>query len=103
MDSRWYDCIEPEIRALVLLLRENGINTTCSCGHEGWIECETYDATAELHAVYALLREAGYRRFHIEIAWDVGDNGCDSKMLRITADGENKAVGEPVAAQHSRK
>lgn len=36
----WYDNIEPEVRDLVKYLRNNGINTECSCGHEKYIQCQ---------------------------------------------------------------
>jgi len=34
----WYENIEEPIREIVKLLRNNGFNTTCSCGHEMDIE-----------------------------------------------------------------
>jgi len=40
MDN-WYDkYIEPEVRDIVKYLRDNGINTECSCGHEMYIQCQ---------------------------------------------------------------
>jgi hypothetical protein len=37
----WYEeNIEPEVRDLVRYLRNNGINTECSCGHEMYIQCQ---------------------------------------------------------------
>ena len=39
--SDWYEkYIEPEVRDLVKYLRNNGINTECSCGHEKYIQCQ---------------------------------------------------------------
>ena len=39
----WYERnIEEPIRPLFCLLRDNGINTVCSCGHEMYVECEYY-------------------------------------------------------------
>jgi len=35
----WYEeNIEEPIRDIVKLLRDNGFNTTCSCGHEMYVE-----------------------------------------------------------------
>lgn len=34
----WIDNIEEPIRDVVKLLRDNGFNTTCSCGHEMYVE-----------------------------------------------------------------
>jgi hypothetical protein len=37
----WYEeNIEEPIRDVVKLLRDNGFNTTCSCGHEMYVEGE---------------------------------------------------------------
>lgn len=38
--SYFYEHIEEPIRELVKLLRDNGINTTCSCGHEMSIQAD---------------------------------------------------------------
>jgi len=36
----WYEeKIEEPLRDLVKILRNNGVNTTCSCGHEMYIQC----------------------------------------------------------------
>lgn len=36
---KWYDeHIEEPIRQMVKLLRDNGFNTTCSCGHKMYVE-----------------------------------------------------------------
>jgi len=53
--SDWYqENIEPEVRDLVKYLRNNGINTTCSCGHEGYVECD-YDCDGEIKRLHDLL------------------------------------------------
>lgn len=37
----WYeDTIEEPVRELVYLLRNNGFNTECSCGHEMYVQCQ---------------------------------------------------------------
>lgn len=70
----WYERhIEEPIRPLVKLLRENGINTTCSCGHEMYVECEYYGD--ELYGLYCLLFNNGYRKFKIEAHVGYGWNG----------------------------
>jgi hypothetical protein len=53
----WYLKIEPEVRDIVYALRNNGINTFCSCGHDMWIQCETNDPTEELKVIYNILVE----------------------------------------------
>lgn len=66
----WYDKIEKPVRPLVKLLRDNGYNTTCSCGHEMYIECDYhFESILDL---YNLLHNNGYAEFKIEII--VGKN-----------------------------
>lgn len=51
----WYDLnIEEPIRDLVRYLRDNGINTECSCGHEGYIQCQ-YLPDGQLFDIHKLL------------------------------------------------
>lgn len=39
----WYDQhIEDPLKGIVRYLRNNGINTECSCGHEMWIQCHSH-------------------------------------------------------------
>ena len=38
--TKFYDNLEEPIRELVKVLRNNGINTTCSCGHKMSIEAD---------------------------------------------------------------
>jgi len=68
----WYEKnIEEPIRNLVRLLRENGYNTDCSCGHlpKPYIQIDWhgYD-TFKLNSLYNLLVENGYANFKIS-AW----------------------------------
>ena len=67
----WYDNIEPKIRKLVKKLRDNGINTFCSCEHERYIECETYDPSEEYKTIFNVLCELGYKKFEIEFHFDI--------------------------------
>jgi len=37
----WYEeSIEEPIRGIVRALRDNGVNTTCSCGHKMYVEAD---------------------------------------------------------------
>lgn len=40
MTDEFYDQIEEPIRDLVRKLRDNGINTICSCGHKMYIQAD---------------------------------------------------------------
>jgi hypothetical protein len=63
----WYETnIEPEIRPIVRLLRDNGVNTECSCGHEMYVQCQ-YNHDGFLWAVDKLLFNAGYRDYVLSV------------------------------------
>lgn len=64
----WYERIESEIRPIVRLLREHGINTTSSCGHELTVEFDIHTGE-ELDQVNNLLFDAGYYHFEIRAHW----------------------------------
>ncbi len=40
MMANWYENIEEPVRELVRLLRDGGINTTCSCGHDMYVQAD---------------------------------------------------------------
>lgn len=86
----WYErMIEPEVRELVRLLRNNGINTVCSCGHDMHVEAdymcdesikETYDL------VYNWLFE-NKKPITFKITWEVNViDGCPFWGLLIEID-----------------
>ncbi len=83
--TKFYDDIEEPIRNLVKLLRENGFNTLCSCGHYPYpyIEMEWYHDD-EITKLYELITINGYRNFIISGRWH-NCNLCDSneRILRI--------------------
>ena len=59
----WYnEYIEKPIRKVVERLREYGINTTCSCGHDMTIQCEYYD-NKELTRIYTILAELNIKNY----------------------------------------
>ena len=71
---KWYNiAIEPSIRHIVRKLRDNGINTFCSCGHNRYIQCETYDLTNELSTIYNVMHELEIADFHIMLLYNVID------------------------------
>ncbi len=65
----WYEtAIEPEIRDVVRLLRDNGFNTECSCGHEMYVQCQ-FIVDGSVGDLDRLLFNAGHRDYviHVEI------------------------------------
>lgn len=80
----WYnEHIEEPIREIVKNLRNNGINTFCSCGHGLWIQCECYDASQEMVVIFNVLNELGYKRFRITINAELYLDNF-SKFIEIT-------------------
>jgi len=63
-ETSWYERIELPIRPFVKLLRDNGFNTSCSCGHEMRVEIE--DANDEdVSRLGELLIVNDYRNWEI--------------------------------------
>jgi hypothetical protein len=84
--TNFYDNVEEGVRMYVKAFRDAGLNTFCSCHHEGYIQIESYDPTREADIIYNILvgfevkdytaeleckyTPAGYfRRWHIESPW----------------------------------
>ena len=99
MPTNFYLQLEPAIRPVVWALRENGINTTCSCGHEMYVECESWDPTNEFNTIYNVLYEMGYREFTIELKWEVHKMGDIFRGLIIKMLNRPKAAGSPKPTQ----
>lgn len=65
--KNWYEeNIEEGIRDLVRYLRNNGINTECSCGHEKYIQCQ-YVTDGAIMVLDALLFNYGLQDYEIEL------------------------------------
>jgi len=64
--TEFYAGIEPGVRDIVKLLRDNGVNTTCSCEHSMTIEFDTCNDSSYLDIIYLLLFNNGYRGFRID-------------------------------------
>ena len=65
----WYDQIEEPVRGLVKLLRNNGFNTICSCGHEMYVQMEWGGFEEEARDLYNLLGQNGYSNFELRLFW----------------------------------
>jgi hypothetical protein len=64
--NEFYEGIEAPIRKLVKLLRDNGWNTTCSCGHGMWVELDIVGGQ-EMEVLRDFLIRHGYRDFTIKL------------------------------------
>ncbi len=69
--SHWVKQIDKPLRNLVQLLRENGFNTSSSCGHlpRPYVQMEWYD-DEEVTKLYNLLVENDYKNFTITAIWE---------------------------------
>ena len=63
--NAFYSAIDPGIRQLVKLLRDNGINTTCSCEHDSEIQFDV-EQDGDVMAIHRLLSCNGYKGYRIE-------------------------------------
>ena len=66
----WYSDLEPGVRKWIWLLRNWGINTECSCEHEGYIQCQSLDPTTEIDNIRRCLFEAGLYNYTITVTHD---------------------------------
>lgn len=76
----WYEShVERPVRDLVRLLRDNGFNTECSCGHEDtgydegmYAQCQ-FVLEGELQNLHHLLVNNGYENYKAEVIIQVID------------------------------
>jgi hypothetical protein len=59
MSRVFYLQLEEGVRNAVRVLRNNGINTICSCHHEGYIQAESCDPYTEQVAILNSMSELG--------------------------------------------
>ena len=87
----WYEeKIEPGIRSLVVLLRDNGFNTECSCEHEMYVQCQ-YLMEGEIKRLHDTLFNNGFRDYSITLQVTIADGYqvCPTVTINII-DGEAK-------------
>ena len=87
----WYEeNIEEGIRPLVKFLRDNGVNTECSCAHQKYVQCQ-YLLDGELWRIKRLLYVAGLRDFTMEIKVQVID-GRQYASMDIRLQGSDDSI-----------
>jgi hypothetical protein len=69
-EYEWYNKIELGVRDVVKLLRNNGINTECSCEHERYIQCAASGNGRIIQEIDTLLFNYGYRDYIIEYIFE---------------------------------
>lgn len=91
--SDWYaENIEPEVRDLVKLLRDHGVNTVSSCGHDLEIQADIY-ADNELRIIDTMLFNAGYWDYTIT-AYIERVNGHLHQFVEIKLHKKHLEVGK---------
>ena len=78
-EFQFYNEIELGVRHFVFLLRNAGVNTECSCHHEGYIQCQTLDPTTEVGKIKTVMIDEGIEDFEIEILY----RGLNYSVLNI--------------------
>ena len=87
----WYkENIEEPIRDIVKYLRNNGINTECSCGHEMYIQCQ-YIADGNIKELHDLLccylyKNNRKKNYEINVKYKVEDGHITLGSLDIVFD-----------------
>jgi len=90
----WYkENIEEPVRDLVKYLRNNGVNTECSCGHEMYIQCQ-YIEDGTIQKIHHLLCNYFYEKkmpvnYTIDLHFQV-DNGHINSFINIQLPNEKE-------------
>lgn len=88
----WYEeYIEEPIRDTVKLLRDNGFNTECSCGHKMYVQCQ-FIVDGEIQRLHNLLFNSGYTNYRI-IAQLICTDGHHYTTLEVEIMEGDKAFG----------
>lgn len=74
-EPEWYERIEPGVRSLVRMLRDNGFNTTSSCEHDSYIECD-YSPDGQIKELHDLLYNYGLRDYEAVFTVKVVEGHC---------------------------
>jgi hypothetical protein len=80
--EEWYSKIEEDIRPYVKFLRDNGFNTTCSCGHKMYVDVD-FICEDQIKQLYQLLCNTGYDNFNIVITIQMPPEGLPTFRATI--------------------
>lgn len=72
-ENDFYLSIELGVREWVKRLRDAGVNTECSCGHDGYIQCQCLEPEKDVELIKKVLHEHGL--WHYEIEWTYNSYG----------------------------
>lgn len=83
-NNMFYSGLEDGVREYVRHLRNIGINTECSCHHEGYIQCQVLDPTEELRKLKTLFMVIGLTDYEIKFTSKQIDR-CHFDLMMITS------------------
>lgn len=98
----WYENIEPGIREVVFLLRNNGYNTTCSCEHEMLVQGH-FDPTDDLYMLDTILFNAGYEQFILDIRMERTKESGVRRWFDLRLPKEDGTFTEWTALNHDER
>lgn len=81
--NEFYKNIEKPMRGIVRLLRDNGFNTCCSCGHTMTIDLKLGNHIEDVERIATFLIEEGYKGFKIECTLHVPSDGFWERRATI--------------------
>ena len=88
-DDSWYKHnIELPVREIVKNLRNQGINTECSCGHALYIQCQTIDTNREIDTIFNVLVTMGIKKYKVDIYIDYNEDRYN-KCIEICLPDQN--------------
>lgn len=83
-NDMWYkNNIEFPVREIVKNLRNQGINTECSCGHRLYIQCQTIDLDREINIIFNVLITMGIKKYVVDVYIDYNSDIGYFKSLEI--------------------
>ena len=83
-DAQFLGSLETGVRPWVERLRAAGVNTEASCGHEGYIQCQSLDPAQDVEKIKRILHNHGLWRY--SITWTYESWGEDYSGWRQSLD-----------------
>lgn len=82
--NHWYKMkIEDPLKKIVYKLRNNGINTFQSCGHDLYIDCEFHDPTEELIIIYNVFHQLKIKNYKVVLISEQGHFAKQYMQIQI--------------------
>ena len=82
-DTEFYRDLDEGMAGVIFILRNYGINTTCSCGHEGYIQCDDLTNYSSERSIESALYEANCLPYTLKWHKDRQVSGYPNQFLEI--------------------